>query len=133
MSKSVYCKEHLPIEFKSNPELSPIPHIEESVNDVGSPVNQVVFRARDNKSPFEGSHYDPDKHSLRALLRMGVELTPVNYGQIENDPNKITAQSRKLINEINSAAAARAAARAQAAAAAAAAAVIQEPVEPAKV
>lgn len=133
MKPQDYCNEQLPIMFKSNPVLGPIPHIEESVNDVGSPVNQIVYKARDNKSPFEGSHYDPEKHSLRAMLKMGVELTPVNYGQIENDPNKITAQSRKLINEINSSVAARAAARAEAAAAAAAASQIQEPVEPAKV
>lgn len=130
MKSEDYCNEQLPIKFKSNPELSPLPHIEESVNDVGSPVNQVVYRPRDNKSPFEGSHYDPSKHSLRAMLKMGVDLTPVNYGQVENDPNRITAISRKLINDLNSSVAARAAARAAAAQAAAAAAAIPESVEP---
>lgn len=89
------------ISFSSNPPLDPVPHIVQSINSDGSPVNRLEMVARSNKSPFDGSHYDPQKSSLRAMINLGVQLQPVSYSQTENDPNKITASARRLISDIN--------------------------------
>lgn len=87
------------IEFVSNPPLDPIPHVVRDINEYGSPVNKFVLVQRDNQSPFKGSHFDPAKHSLRAMLNLGIQLTPVNYGQISNDINAMyqTAKSESQL------------------------------------
>ena len=91
-----------PIEFKSNPKLDPIPHVVRNINETGSPINEVHYLDRDNKSPFKGSHFDPDRHSLRAMLNMGIQLQPVNYDITDNDINSLNAKARRLSSQIES-------------------------------
>lgn len=112
------------VKFKSNPPLSPIPHVIRDINEFGDPINKCVLVNRDNKSPFAGSHYDPEKHSLRAMLNLGIQLTSVNYDIINNDLNSmyqmVKHESESLIHSSS-------------ARLAAAAAVTSEPiVEPSK-
>ena len=83
------------IDFYSNPPLSPIPHVVRDINEVGSPINKVVLVNRDNKSPFAGSHFDPEKHSLRAMLNFGIQLKPVNYDIVDNDLNSLYQTAKR--------------------------------------
>lgn len=102
------------IDFFSNPPLPPIPHVVRDINEVGSPINKVVLVNRDNKSPFAGSHFDPEKHSLRAMLNFGIQLKPVNYDIVDNDLNSmyqtVKRESQSLIDSSSSRIAAAAAA-----------------------
>lgn len=94
------------IKFTSNPPLTPIPHVVRDINEVGSPINKVVLVNRDNKSPFAGSHFDPEKHSLRAMLNFGIQLKPVNYDIVDNDLNSMyqiaKLESQSLIDSSSS-------------------------------
>lgn len=89
-----------PIEFRSNPKLDPIPHVVRNINDTGSPINEIHYLDRDNKSPFKGSHYDPERHSLRAMLNMGIQLQPVNYDITDNDINSLNSKARRISSQI---------------------------------
>lgn len=93
------------IDFRSNPPLSPIPHVKRDINSNGDPVNIFVMVDRDNQSPFKGSHYDPSRHSLRAMLNLGIDLKPVSYGIVNNDLNEMYAiakhESQSLIDVSN--------------------------------
>ena len=71
-----------------------VPHI----NDNGDPVNSIEFRPFDN--PLDGAHYDPQLHSLRAMVNLGVHLNPVSFGQIENDPNHLRKAAQRSIDSI---------------------------------
>lgn len=88
------------IDFRSNPPLDPIPHVVRDISDNGSPINSFKMITRDNKSPFAGSHYDPEKHSLRAMLNLGIELTPVNYDITDNDVNSLSRKASSLSSQI---------------------------------
>lgn len=88
------------IDFCSNPPLDPIPHVVRDISDNGSPINSFKMITRDNKSSFAGSHYDPEKHSLRAMLNLGIELTPVGYDITDNDVNSLSRKARNLSSQI---------------------------------
>lgn len=90
------------IEFQSNPPLDPIPHVVRDINDSGSPINAFRLVERDNSSPFAGSHFDPERHSLRAMLNLGIQLQPVNYDITDNDPNSLSRKARVLSSQIES-------------------------------
>lgn len=96
-----------PIQFSSNPPLGPIPHVDSRISDNGDPVNLILFKERDNKSPFHGSHYDPSRHSLRAMLNLGIQLQPVSYGVTDNDPNSLSAKAKRLSSQIEASASSR--------------------------
>lgn len=83
------------IDFRSNPPLSPIPHVKRDINSNGDPVNIFVMVDRDNQSPFKGSHYDPSRNSLRAMLNLGIILKPVSYGIVNNDLNELYATAKR--------------------------------------
>ena len=97
------------IDFKSNPsDVEPIPVIEKEINEYGSPVNRVRYELPSRVPNV--AHYDAATMSLRARLNRGILLEHVDYGVVENDPNKLNASARRLASEIEYRAASRAAA-----------------------
>lgn len=88
------------IDFVSNPPLDPVPYVDRSINDYGDPVNLFLVKERDHKSSFAGSHFDPSRHSLRAMLNLGIQLQPVNYDITENDPNVLSKKAKSLSAQI---------------------------------
>lgn len=93
--------------FVSNPALPPLPFITKDVNDLGSPINVVEYHVPDHKSPLSGSHFDPSRHSLRAMLNMGIHLQKVNYGVTDNDLNSLSSKAKKLVSQIEQSVASR--------------------------
>lgn len=91
------------IKFTSNPPLDPIPSVERTTDDFGSPIPHYVMIPRSNKSPFEGAHYEASKHSLSAMLNLGIQLSPVGYGSIDNDPNVIKAKVLRYASSLSDA------------------------------
>lgn len=91
-----------PIDFRSNPGLDPRPMNDWHTREDGCPVNKFVLAPRDNKSFFQGAHYDASRDSLRARLNLGIPLQKVSIGITENDPNKLSAVARSYVNAINS-------------------------------
>lgn len=91
-----------PIKFKSNPPFTKEEVVTAaSFDDNGSPVTTFVRQPKSNRSPFEGIHYSAETMSLRAKLNLGVVLTPVSIGQLENDPAKIMDKALKLDYDIS--------------------------------
>jgi len=76
------------IEFVSNP---PLPSEGKIVPDErnGVIVNKLQYFPSSNRSYFDGIEFDKDSMSLRAKLNLGVPLSKVYIGQIENDPLKL--------------------------------------------
>lgn len=98
MFQNYYRKE---IEFTSNP---PFPDEPSFVPDSSTGVvkNHLKYVPKSHRSIFEGVKFDSTTMGLRAVLNAGVILTPVNIGQIENDPTKLMASAIKLENQITS-------------------------------
>lgn len=87
-------------EFLSNPPLPERVKIEPLLKD-GKVVNQVVRVPGSNRSELESIHYSAETMSLRAKLNLGVPLSKVSLGAIENDPNYLNGLAVQLERNIN--------------------------------
>lgn len=78
--------------FFSNPPLPEQPRVVPAERN-GVVYNKVIYEPGDNHSYFEGVHYSSESMSLRAKLNLGVPMTKVSFGALENDPAVLNAKA----------------------------------------
>lgn len=88
------------IEFVSNP---PLPDEGRIVPDErnGVTVNKLQYFPCSNRSYFDGIEFDKNSMSLRSKLNLGVPISQVSIGQIENDPMKLQNIALHLEHQIS--------------------------------
>ena len=89
------------IKFSSNPPLPEEPCFE-PLNKDGVIVNQLTYRPKSNHSFFEGISFSAETMSLRAKLNLGIPMSQVSLGQIENDPNALSRNAIAFEQSIES-------------------------------
>lgn len=88
------------IEFVSNPALPDEGRIVPDEKN-GVIVNKLQYFPSSNRSYFDGIEFDKDSMSLRAKLNLGVPMSQVSIGQIENDPLKLQNFALHMENQIS--------------------------------
>lgn len=79
---------HGEIKFISNPRLPDVPKVVPKIDEVkGNVKNEVTYVPHEDCSILHGVHYSHETMSLRAKLNMGIPLSPVSFGVVENDPS----------------------------------------------
>lgn len=73
------------IKFLSNPPVGEKPQIIPSKDFRGNFCNELKMSPSSNK-PDNVVHYDPSTMSLRGMINLGVKMSEVFIGQVENDP-----------------------------------------------
>jgi len=92
------------VPFKSNPPLQD--HYEVVPKEVdGVVINEVICKPTDHHSYWKGIHYSRETMSLRAKLNLGIPMSQVSLGQIENDPSVLARFAdnftSKVLNSFN--------------------------------
>lgn len=72
-----------------------------AVDDGGVVRNVITMVPADNLPYFRGVHFSRETMSLRAKLNLGVPMSRVSLGPVENDPMILNNYALKFEQQIN--------------------------------